>query len=180
MRHKQKKLKVESKKLKVLGVLALLTFYFSLFTATAQTMYVKESSGTQIAYTLSSIRKMTFSGGNATVQKTDNSTGVYNLSGLRYLSFEDLTTVLEQPVQQGASNLIVYPNPVADVLNIDLTGVESEGTISILALEGKLLQVQKTDGSNTVTLNLSQLPQGIYLCRYVSRTEIKTVKIIKQ
>ena len=65
----------------------------------AQTMYVKESSDTQTAYTLSSIRKITFSGGNATVQKTDNSTGGYALSGLRYLNFTDLSTsITEQPM----------------------------------------------------------------------------------
>lgn len=33
----------------------------------AQTMYVKESSGTQTAYTLSNIQKMSFSSGNLTV-----------------------------------------------------------------------------------------------------------------
>ena len=146
----------------------------------AQTMYVKESSGTQTAYTLSSIRKMTFSGGNATVQKTDNSTGVYAMSGLRYLSFEDYTASIEEPIRVGNAHFSAYPNPVNDVLNIDLTGVESEGTISILTFEGKLLQEQKTYGANMVTLNLSQLQQGIYLCRYSNATEIKTVKIIKQ
>jgi hypothetical protein len=59
MRHKQKKLKVypvgnsnraESRKLKVVGVAALLPFPFSLSTVSAQTMYVKESSGTQTAF----------------------------------------------------------------------------------------------------------------------------------
>src|SRR5690554_5092155 len=38
----------------------------------AQTMYVKESSGTQTAYALSNIQKMSFSSGNLTVTKTDN------------------------------------------------------------------------------------------------------------
>lgn len=180
MRHKQKKLKVESKKLKVLGVIALLTFAFSISTVSAQTMYVKESSGTQTAYTLSNVRKMTFSGGNATVQKTDNTTGIYAMSGLRYLSFKDYTTSIEDPILVGHAHFSAYPNPVNDVLNIDLTGVATGGTISILTYEGKLLQEQKTDGANTVTLNLSQLSQGIYLCRYVSTVEIKTVKIIKQ
>jgi len=148
----------------------------------AQTVYVKESSGTQTAYPLSSVRKMTFSGGNVTVHKTDNSTGVYALSGLRYLNFTDLSTsTTEQPMQLANANLIAHPNPVTDVLNIDLTGLENRsGSISILSLEGKLLQGQKTNGASIVTLNLSRLPQGIYLCRYASATEIRTAKIIKQ
>ena len=168
MRHKRLKLS------------AVLLLGFGLTGLQAQTMYVKESSGTQTAYTLNNIRKMTFSGGNATVHKTDNSTGVYNLSGLRYLGFGDYITGLEKQVESKSINFNTYPNPVTDVLNINLTGVATRGTVSILTLEGKLLQEQKTDGANTLTLNLSQLPRGIYLCRYRNATEIKTVKIIKK
>ena len=147
----------------------------------AQTMYVKESNGTQTAYALSSVLKMTFSGGNATVQKTDNSTGVYALSGLRYLNFTDLTvSITEQPMQLVNASLITYPNPVTDVLNIDLKGVIGEGSISILTLEGKVMQTHKTTMSSIVSIDISHLSQGIYLCRYSNTLEIKTVKIIKQ
>jgi len=147
----------------------------------AQTIYVKESSGTQTTYALSSLRKMTSSGGNVTIQKNDNSTGVYAISGLRYLNFTDLTTGISEPVMQlGHSILITYPNPVTDVLNIDLTGVIGEGSISILTLEGKAIQTQNTSGNSLITLNLSHLSQGIYLCRYTNSSKIKTVKIIKQ
>jgi hypothetical protein len=147
----------------------------------AQTMYVKEKSGTHSAYTLSNIRKMTFSGGNATIQKTDNSTGVYALSGLRYLNFTDLTTSIEEPTMKlGHSKLITYPNPVSDVLTIDLTGVIGGGMISILTLEGKVVQTQNTSGNSFAIINLNRLSKGIYLCRYSSISEIKTVKIIKQ
>ena len=148
----------------------------------AQTMYVKENSGTQTPYTLSDVQTMTFSEGNAIIQKTDNTTNYYYyLSELRYLNFIDLTVgIPEQLIPLGHSQFIAYPNPVNDVLNIDLKGGESQGKISILSLEGKLLKAQKTDGSNTVTLNLSQLPQGIYLCQFTSTAEIKAVKIIKQ
>ena len=238
----------------------------------AQTLYVKESSGTQTAYTLSNIQKMSFSSGNLTVAKTDNSSGVYALSGLKHMNFTSTTTDIIAPtaptnlvatsqttssislswdastdnigvtyyliykegdkidsvatssytvtgllentsysftvkarddannisdpsnalsaitstttdindLKIATSNILnTYPNPVKDILKVDLNGL-GDGTISILTLEGKLLQAQKTDGSNTVTLNLSQLVKGIYLCRYVSTTEIKTVKIIKQ
>ena len=61
----------------------------------AQTMYVNESSGTQTAYTLSNIQKMSFSSGNLTVTKTDNSSGVYALINLRYLNFSDVSTDLQ-------------------------------------------------------------------------------------
>jgi hypothetical protein len=147
----------------------------------AQTMYIKEKSGTQTAYTLSNQRKMTFSGGNVTVQKSDNSTGVYALSGLRYMNFTNLMTGISEPTEPlGNSNMITYPIPVTDVLNIDLTGQTGEIIISILTLEGKEILTQNTKRDCLITLNLSHLSQGIYLCRYSNTVEIKTVKIIKQ
>jgi hypothetical protein len=169
---------MKHKRLKLSGVFLL---GLGLTGLQAQTMYVREKNGTQTAYTLNSVRKMTFSGGNATIQKTNNSTGVYALSGLRYFNFTDLTTGISEPTMQlGHSNLITFPNPVTDVLNIDLTGVTGKGTISILNLEGQVMQTHHISNNSLVTLNLSYLSQGIYLCLFSNVVEIKTVKIIKQ
>ena len=147
----------------------------------AQTMYVKESSGTQTAYTLSNIQKMSFSSGNLTVTKTDNSSGVFALSDLRYLNFSDITTGLNEPLLVQSQLLRVYPNPVNNTLNIDLTGTDKvEGTLSILNFEGKTLVTRKVSNEGVLSLDISHFPTGIYLCRYSNATEIKTVKIIKQ
>ena len=147
----------------------------------AQTMYVTQNSGTQTAYELNNIRKMTFTSGNVNVQKTDNTIGVYALSDLKYLSFQDFTVGINEQQMAASNTLLAYPNPVADMLTIDLTGTNNrESRISILNLEGKELLSQKTSGMDMVTLNLSKLPHGVYLCRYTNGTEIKTVKIIKK
>ncbi len=167
-------------KYKKLKLCALLVSGFGLTSVHAQTMYVKESGGNQTAFTLSNVRKMTFGNGNVTVQKKDNTTGVFALSGIQKLYFDYLlTSVEEQNTQASVTNLITYPNPVSDVINIDLTEEKNNGTISILNLEGNVLQTQKAAGGSIVAINLEQLPQGIYLCRYESATTIKSVKIIK-
>jgi hypothetical protein len=147
----------------------------------AQTMYVKESIGTQTVYTLSNIRKMTFTGGNATVQKTDNTNGVYALSGLRYLNFTDLATGIYEPLQVQEQMLNAYPNPVSNVLSIELSGAtQGVGMLSILNFEGKTVLIQQVLQPGLLTIDISHMPQGIYLCQYRSATERKTVKIIKQ
>ena len=147
----------------------------------AQTMYVKKSSGTQTAYTLSNIQKMSFSSGNLSVTKTDNSSGVFALSDLRYLNFSDVSTGLQEDLSVQSKMLKVYPNPVGDILNINLTGMsETEGTLSILNFEGKTLVNKQVNGVGILSLDISSLPTGIYLCRYSNASEIKTVKIIKQ
>ncbi len=146
----------------------------------AQVMYVRENNGSQIVYPLSNIQKITFSGGNANIESFNNAKGVHALSGLRYINFTDLTNGISQPTTQLSTSLKTYPNPVEDVLNIDLIDLTGEGNVSILTMEGKILHAQKTSGNSFITLNLNHLSQGIYLCRYVSREETKTIKIIKK
>lgn len=160
----------------------MLLFGLGVFGLQAQTMYVKENTGTQTAYTLSSLRTITFLGGNVTVQKTDNSTGIYAISGLRYLNFKDLTTgIKEQNIPLSNTKLSTYPNPVTDLLNIDLADSQNNnGVISILSFDGKVLLEQKVTGAGIVKLDVSQLPRGIYLCRYSNATEVSTVKIAKK
>lgn len=169
MRHKRLKLS------------AVLLLGFGLTSLQAQTMYVKESGGTQTAHTLHNIQKMSFSSGNLTVTKTDKSSGVYALSDLRYLNFSDISKGLQEDLSVQNQLLKVYPNPIGDILNIDLTGMPAtEGTLSILNFEGKTVLSRQVNNEGILSLNISSLPTGFYLCQYASITEIKTVKIIKQ
>lgn len=168
-------------KYKRLKLTAILLLGLGLTGLQAQTMYVVQSNGTQIAYALNGIQKLTFSGGNIIVQKTNNSIGGYVLNGLKYLSFRNFPVgIAAQPMLPDISNLVTYPNPVADVLHIDLRDEKGAGTLNILSLEGKVIYTQLTTGNSLVSISLSHLPQGIYLCRYLNKSSIKTVKIVKQ
>ena len=139
-------------------------------------MHVIQSSGTQTGYSLNDIRKMTFATGSLTVTRTDNSTGVYTLNSLQHLSFADYTTEIES-IANHPGSIQVYPNPVGDVLNIELPGA---GTVQLLSLEGKVIQSKQVTTVGIITLATGQLQTGIYVCRYSNGKEIKTVKIIKQ
>lgn len=147
----------------------------------AQTMYIKQSNGTQAACTLSTLRKMTFSLGNLTVAKTDNNSTVYALNGLRYLNFTDLATNLDKQILVQDQMLRAYPNPTSNVLNIDLSRTaKGEGTLSLFTFEGKTVISRQVSSAGILSLHISHLPKGIYLCRYSNATEVKTIKIIKQ
>lgn len=166
-------------KIKNLSFIFLLIF--GLANLQAQTIYVVKADDSQTSYSLSNIQKLSFSDGNINVQKFDNFTDTYALAELRYLNFEDLISGFEdQSDSFSKMQLASYPNPVSDFLNIDLKGLETQGgIISILNLDGKVIQSQKIIES-FVTLDLSGLAQGIYICRYTNENEIKTVKIIKE
>ncbi len=172
--------KIKKMKNKRLLLISLLLLGIGLTGLQAQVMYVTENNGSQTIYSLSGVGKITFSGGNAHVQSISNDKGVHALSDLRYINFTNLTTGISEPTTPLSASLKTYPNPVSDMLNIDLTSVKGDGTLSILTMEGKVLQTQKTSGNSIITLNLSHLSQGIYLCRYSTAVEIKTVKILKK
>jgi mannan endo-1,4-beta-mannosidase len=75
----------------------------------------------------------------------------------------------------------IYPNPATDVLQVYFEGVfESGGTISIINLDGKIVQEQQVAGNMTIFLNISQLNQGAYICRFNNGKESFISKFIKQ
>jgi hypothetical protein len=150
-------------KQKRLKLSVLLFFGFGLTSVHSQTMYVKEKTGIQSDYTLSNIRKLTFSVGNMTVAKNNNDFKVFALNDLRYLNFTDPLTGLEVLPIQGIS-LLAYPNPVKDILNIQITGsLNNDRTLSIYSLDNKLILNRLINkGSIIIPLDLSSLIDGIY------------------
>ena len=163
-------------------VLLALGLLLSAFCSQAQTMNVKQSNGTQTAYALNSVRKLTFTSGDVKVHKTDNTTATFALNGLSHLNFKQLITGIEnQTLDATIFNLNTYPNPVSDILNIEVANTDIKNAIiSILSIEGKVLLTEQVSGKKNISFNLSQLPQGVYVCQYKTEKTVKTTKLIKQ
>lgn len=89
-----------------------------------------------------------------------------------------------EPENQANESLIVYPNPVSSVLNIEnlSTGVSGPSTLILADQQGKIVfQKNLPDFSITgqkYTLDISDLSNGHYTVRIVSGNEIKTKKIL--
>jgi len=164
-----------------LQLITFLLFVLGLTRLQAQTMYVKEKSGMHKDYTLTSIRKLTFSGGNFNIHQNGNSSSYHSLIGIRYLNFTDLSSSINE-YEAALFNIKIhtYPNPVSNVLSIDLEEVEYFGMIKIFSLDGKLVKEQEVNGSSKIAIDLGQLSNGIYICRFSSFSDIRTIKIFKQ
>lgn len=158
-------------------ILVFATFVSYILTASAQNMYVRNTNNTQDIYALSSITKLTFSGGNAIMHKTDNNAAVYAINEIRYISFSNFTGIYTPNEQENI--LTAYPNPVENILNINLPSDKLGGNLHVLGLDGKTLLIQKLT-KNQVAIDLNTLPNGIYLCHYIYGTYSETVKIVKQ
>jgi hypothetical protein len=168
------------KRLKLITVILL---GLGLTAVQAQRIYIGEKEGSQTAYFLSDIKKMSFSEGKITVFRADHGLDTYTITDVRNLNFMAVTTVVQDPLpikKEGA--IFVFPNPVVDVLNIELSSpLQSAGRIEIISMEGKLVYAEAIDGNAVVfQVHLSGLAKGLYLCRIKSGLAIETTKIIKQ
>ena len=79
--------------------------------------------------------------------------------------------------------LVVYPNPVNDILSIDFANLNPglNSNISVFNLNGQVMLRKEINTSKEVMeLDLSNLNTGFYFVRYTSGNEVHHVKIIKK
>ena len=98
---------------------------------------------------------------------------LYNNCGASPTSYEIPIDIVDGRSSGSESYLLVYPNPVDDVLNIEIDAefaqallpseVRSSLTFDVRLIDGQgtLLRQQKTKGG-TVQFNVANLPNGLY------------------
>ena len=91
------------------------------------------------------------------------------------------TTVTKTEINQ--ADMLVYPNPVQDFLNLQISGLSSE-TVSfqVFDVAGKLVMQHNSVGTNNLhRLQVKQLPQGNYFIQgYTPKGEaIGKIKFVK-
>lgn len=73
--------------------------------------------------------------------------------------------------------LVVYPNPVKDVLNLDYSSEITK--IQVMNMLGQEFIVKNTN-SNQTQIDMSSLATGTYLVKVTSNNQVKTIKVVKQ
>ena len=98
-------------------------------------------------------------------------------------NINDQIDIMEGETLSAANNSLetfkVYPNPVSDVLRIQLKNNEADAAI-IRDINGKeLLQTTLTNELNTV--NVKEFSAGVYFITLLNKsTSVKTIKLIKE
>ena len=146
----------------------------------AQNMFVHPSTGSQTSYPVAGIQKLTFDNGNMLVTNNTGSNGSFALSELRYVDFTDVSLGTIKS-ELATNKFYAYPNPASHVLNISGSSkMQRVSHIEILSLEGRVLLQQKPT-SETAQVNISALPQGMYLCKIINQSnKSQTIKFLKQ
>ncbi len=79
-----------------------------------------------------------------------------------------LITAIDSP--ENSTGITVFPNPTADIVNIEFAKSTDNNTIELFSAEGKLVLSQST-GSNTAwQLNMNAFANGVYLLKIKNKT----------
>ena len=73
----------------------------------------------------------------------------------------------------------MYPNPVSDVLNIQLPTGTDKAEVGVYDYTGRLVST-KTVSSNDSTLDVQNISKGIYIIRVATNSKIGVQRFIKK
>jgi len=168
---------MKHKKLKTCVVLLL---GLGLQATQAQTaLFVKQKVGINTPFNLSTLKSLTFAAGNVIVNKKDASTSSFARTNVQYMNF-GINTDIVQINGAESSKLTLFPNPVLDVLNVEIANAGLQATIiEIAAIDGKVA-LRSVLHNTKSSISVSSLPKGIYLLRSNNGTSTTNIKFIKQ
>ncbi|GBL36104.1 hypothetical protein EMGBS15_16990 [Filimonas sp.] len=95
-----------------------------------------------------------------------------------------LNKVVDLNRGNSGSTVSIYPNPVTDVLNMDVFASEAGTTLmKITDMSGRLVkqvQAKKVEGMNTLTIDLSDLSAGVYTVQLLENNKVSFVERIRK
>ena len=119
---------------------------------------------------------------NSTVLNTYQYADITPFEGMNYyrlvqVDLDGTTTVLPTRALDftGKDNIICYPNPASDVLNIQ--GVKAGANYSILNVTGLVL---KTGLMSTDQITIDELPAGMYMLQVQQGADVTVKSFIKE
>ncbi|UPQ78891.1 T9SS type A sorting domain-containing protein [Flavobacterium azooxidireducens] len=99
-----------------------------------------------------------------------------SVANLYYIKTAYTNLSVNNPISK--KDIILYPNPVTNDLNISIANSITVERISIYSLIGQL--VKSVDGSNVTTINMSDLTNGVYMVKIQTNQGVIDQKIIKK
>jgi hypothetical protein len=155
------------------------------FKLEAQSIHFNYSDGTSAAYNLIDVRKITFDADLMNLQLWDGSVYSWNVSTIGEYQYTDTTLGVQELLKNANEwNVAIFPNPLSSALYVKYN-LPKEDTINIALydLQGKLILENKIGkqlhGLHEVKLDLTNFPNGTYLCRISAEYQSVTKTIIK-
>ena len=152
----------------------------------AQSIYFNYTDGTDAAYNLADVRKITFVADEMNLLLLDGSVYSWNVSSIGNYQFDENSLGVDELLNKAnAWQVSVFPNPATNLLNVKYNlPAEDKILISLFDLQGKLLlevnKSNRTKGEHEEILDISKFPAGQYVFRISGQTNTIFKNIIKQ
>jgi|SRR6185436_1141170 len=92
----------------------------------------------------------------------------------------DRLTASVNEVTTSGFNVHVYPNPVHDVLNMELNNAAATSVINIYSINGKLVKMEQVlPGENKIQVDVKSFSPGVYFINVQHGNDLKTIKFVK-
>ena len=93
---------------------------------------------------------------------------------------EDRITSAPDNIDDAAAEFKIYPNPVNDVLNIDINNMVEPCTVKIFTATGMLVKTMNVSADESkVELSTGSFSNGMYIINIQTGKELKSFKFIK-
>jgi hypothetical protein len=124
----------------------------------------------------------------ASTEITGLTTGNYSFKVTVSDGIETASDVIKVTVDQGVGvnfekkeNFTVYPNPVNDILKVELNSYDENYQVNFYSLDGKILLTEKIDaGEHEKKFDLGKLSEGVYFIQIGNAKVSERQMIIKQ
>ena len=155
-------------------------------TSIAQSIHFNYTDGTNNSYNLQDVQKITFDADVMNMHLLGGSIYSWNVSSIGYYEYDESSVNIEEWLHQAnAWDVAVYPNPTNGFLNVQFNlPKEDKILIGLYDAQGKLV-LEKSLGNSALgehkeMLDLTQLPNGTYVCRITGQHYSITKKVFKQ
>jgi hypothetical protein len=78
-----------------------------------------------------------------------------------------------------SNRVSIFPNPASGVLNVSVDDLQTNATLQVYDVMGKLVMQQQTN-KNVTALNVSKLPSGIYMINIKATEGTRSIKFVKE
>lgn len=108
-----------------------------------------------------------------------NCNTVYSQSGWSTISFKTWATGVDN-VTGGTMGLMAYPNPVKEILTIDMKGIRANNAqLTVSDITGKVVRMINVTADKT-EINMNGLSSGVYILKYNDDAHTETIKVTKE
>lgn len=110
------------------------------------------------------------------LQEEDGALGANPLCVEDYLEWASYRPVVTANIGQIDDTIRIYPNPTSGLVKVDKGEMNGEVKVSIKDLSGRIIQQMRTTDA-LIQLDVSELPQGVYIITFINGTGVVSKKI---